>query len=301
MRSVVRRYRTLSRDPLLVLATVLVALLGFALLRVDWPLSYRMFAVGGSTVGVHPDGRVLVGHAHTISIVDPQKGAVTATIPMGLLTPRGGLVGVPGTSQAQTLTTLGETDTVTTVDLDATAVTIVRPTSPPSVADRGFLAAGVDSAGNLLGRIRKVDKAPQAVGLKGLVWTGDKVSGLPGVGDSFRVLSASPDGSLLYAATYGRVLVIDPTSQQIRADLTLNGSSEAAPTLDPSLLLTADGNHIITGAGRGQIVVRTLVGNAVATIDTGGKVNGIALSPDGATLYAVLDDRMLAVDVGGYA
>ncbi len=298
MRALVRRYRRMSLSSLLVLSAVLVALLGFALPRVHWPLTNRTFAVGGSAVGVHPDGRVLVQHEHAISVVDPGTGALTATVPLGLLTPRGGPAGVRGTSQAQTLTSLGGIDTVTTVDLDATAVTVVRPRVQKPLGDRGFLAAGVDSTGNLLGR--SDNNNPQAIGLGGLAWTGARVSALPGVGGSFQVLSASPDGSLLYAASYGRVLVIEAASNEIRADRTLYSPSQTAPTLDPSLLLAADGNHIITGAGGGQIVVRTLVGDAVASIDAGGTVNGTALSPDGATLYAVLDDRMLAVDVSGY-
>jgi hypothetical protein len=299
MRALVRCYRALALGPLLMLAAVLVLLLGFALTWVHWPLSYRTFAVGGGAVGVHPDGRVLVQQKHALSIVDPRTGAVTATVPLGLLTPRGGPVGVRGTSQAQTLTTLDGIDTVTTVDLDAAAVTIVRPKAKNPADERGFLAAGVDSKGNLINRISSSDQ--QAIGRGGLAWTGAKVSALPGVGGSFRVLSASPDGSLLYAAASGRVVVVETASHRIRADLTPPyGSSETAPFLAPNLLLAADGDHIITGAGRGQIVVRTLVGDAVATIDVGGTVNGTALSPDGATLYAVLDDRMLAVDLGRY-
>jgi hypothetical protein len=70
---------------------------------------------------------------------------------------------------------------------------------------------------------------------------------------------------------------------------------------DMSLLLAGDGGHVFTtGAEAREIIVRTLAGSPVAVVDAGGPVHGIALSPDGATLYAILSDRLLAIDVSRY-
>jgi sugar lactone lactonase YvrE len=73
---------------------------------------------------------------------------------------------------------------------------------------------------------------------------------------------------------------------------------------------TTDGNGVGASAVRARpatttsrhrpTVVRTLSGSPVAVVDAGDAVHGIALSPDGATLYAILSDRLLAIDVSRY-
>ena len=46
--------------------------------------------------------------------------------------------------------------------------------------------------------------------------------------------------------------------------------------------------------------VRRACGQPVHVVGTGGQVIGTALSPDGATPYAILSDRLLAIDVSRY-
>jgi sugar lactone lactonase YvrE len=73
---------------------------------------------------------------------------------------------------------------------------------------------------------------------------------------------------------------------------------------------TTDGNGVGASAVRARpatttsrhrpTVVRTLSGSPGAVVAAGDAVHGIALSPDGATLYAILSDRLLAIDVSRY-
>jgi hypothetical protein len=46
--------------------------------------------------------------------------------------------------------------------------------------------------------------------------------------------------------------------------------------------------------------VRRACGQPVHIVGTGGPGIGTALSPDGATPYAILSDRLLAIDVSRY-
>jgi hypothetical protein len=52
---------------------------------------------------------------------------------------------------------------------------------------------------------------------------------------------------------------------------------------------TLNGNGYLFVAANGEIIVTDLAGKQVATIDSGDGLNGLALAPDGATLYASVD------------
>jgi hypothetical protein len=106
---------------------------------------------------------------------------------------------------------------------------------------------------------------------------------------------------LLYAASEQRALVVDTATKRIEADVQRDyqgGTGFGPPIVHQhwTVLLAADGEHVFTSdTGGRMITVRTLDGDPVAG------AGGIALSPDGTTLYAALADRLLAIDVGAYS
>lgn len=291
------------------LAAVLVAGLVVALTQVPLPPSTRAFAVAGQSVVAHPDGRrLLVQQEHTIAIVDAETGDVTASVPLGPLVPGPGIAIAPGTSDAVVLATVaaeaGYRDAVTiTVDIDRAVVESVTRKMDLSADDVLELRAlGVDRSGApIVGNVA----AAFAVGTDGRVWWSrqDGIEGVPGSGPyGYDLMSIAPGGRLLYAANLRRALIVDTATGRIEQDLpTVYGSDVV--TADPTVLLAADGEHVfVSQPGETRITVRTLAGAVVAAVETGERMGagGIALSPDGATLYAALTDRLLAVDVGAY-
>ncbi|TWF75269.1 hypothetical protein FHX44_111153 [Pseudonocardia hierapolitana] len=118
-------------------------------------------------------------------------------------------------------------------------------------------------------------------------------------------LPIAPGGRLLYAANNSRALVVDTATRRIEQDIRLGtGTGPSVLPEDWTVLLAADGEHVFTSdTGGHMITVRTLDGDPVAAIDAGARIGagGIALSPDGATLYAALADRLLAIDVSAYS
>lgn len=294
-----------------VLTAVLVAGLVVALTQVPLPLQAEAFAVSGQSVVAHPDGRrLLVQQEHAIAIVDAATGEVTATIPLGSLAPGPGIAIVPGTPDAVVLATARATENyraavTVTVNIDRAAVTSVTRNDDISDTDIPSLRwLGVDRTGAVVFRRELGDAL--AVGADGRVWrpTADGIEGVPGSGpdDYYQQMSIAPDGRRLYAAALGRALVVDTATGRIEQDLPAVYGPDIH-SKDWTVLLAADGEHVfVSEPGESRITVRALDGDVVATVETGGRMgpSGIALSPDGATLYAALADRLLAVDVGAY-
>jgi DNA-binding beta-propeller fold protein YncE len=296
------------------LTAVLVAGLVVALTQVPLPLQARAFPVSGQSVVAHPDGsRLLVQHEHGIAIIDAATGEVTATIPMGTLVPNPGIAIAPGASRAVVLATTEQQEPLTvTVDVDRAVVTSV--TALDVVSDRAgrLRPLGVGPTGNAI--VQGIGESARTVGADGQVWRSalgsvEGVEGVPGSGPySYQHLSIAPGGRMLYAANESRALVVDTATKRIERDLQRDyqlGSGPGPPVVqqDWTVLLAADGEHVFTSdPGDPWITVRTLDGDPVAAIDAGAPMgaSGIALSPDGATLYAALAERLLAVDVGAY-
>jgi hypothetical protein len=290
------------------LTALLVAGLVVALTQVPLPLQVRAFPVPGQSVVAHPDGRrLLVQQEHGIAIVDAATGGVTATVPLGTLVPGPGIAIAPGTSDAVVLATAPASgnyrNTVNvTVDMDRAVVRSVtrnRDVSDDAVADVRSL--GVDRTGAVI-----VGNAePFAVGTDGRVWWSrqDGIEGVPGSGPyGYYRMSIAPGGRLLYAARSDRALVVDTATGRIEQDLRMAHSGDLV-WRDWTMLLAGDGEHVfVSKPCDSRITVRTLDGAVVAVVETGARAGArrIALSPDGATLYAALADRLLAVDVGAY-
>jgi DNA-binding beta-propeller fold protein YncE len=294
------------------LTAVLVAGLVVALTQVPLPLQATAFPVSGQSVVAHPDGsRLLVQQEHGIAIVDAATGEVTATIPLGALVPSPGIAIAPGASQAVVLATTDRQEPLSvTVDVDRAAVTSVTALDGVSAGPVGDLRPlGVAPNGAAI--VQGSGESARTVGADGQVWRSalDGVDGVPGSGPySYQHLSIAPGGRLLYAASEWRALVVDTATKRIERDLQRDyqlgaGPGPAVVQQDWTVLLAADGEHVFTSdPGDPWITVRTLDGDPVAAIDAGARMGagGIALSPDGATLYAALADRLLAVDVGAY-
>ena len=290
------------------LTAVLVAGLVVALTQVPLPLQARAFPVAGQSVVALPDeSRLLVQQEHGIAIVDAATGEVTAMVSLGTLVPNPGIAIAPGASQAVVLATTDRQEPLTvTVDVDRAVVTSVTALDVVSAGRVGDLRPlGVDPTGAAI--IRGSVESARTVGADRQMWRSafDGVEGVPGSGpDSYQHLSIAPGGRLLYAANERRALVVDTATKQIQRDLRLgSGTGPAVMPQDWTVLLAADGEHVFTSdPGDPWITVRTLDGDPVAAIDAGARMGagGIALSPDGAALYAALADRLLAVDVGAY-
>jgi DNA-binding beta-propeller fold protein YncE len=291
-----------------VLTAVLVAGLVIALTQVPLPLQARAFPVSGQSVVAHPDGsRLLVQQEHGIAIVDAATGEVTATIPLGTLVPNPGIAIAPGGSRAVVLATTERQEPLTVaVDVDRGVVASVTALDGAWSTDvRRLRPLGVGPTGHAIVLGRR--ESARAVGADGQVWLSADggVEGVPGSGlSSYHHLSIAPGGRLLYAADEWRALVVDTATKRIERDLQLgSGTGPAVLPQDWTVLLAADGEHVFTSDPEDPwITVRTLDGDPVAAIDAGALMGagGIALSPDGATLYAALADRLLAVDVGAY-
>jgi DNA-binding beta-propeller fold protein YncE len=297
-----------------VFTAVMVGGLVVALAQVPLPLQASAFPVPGESVVAHPDGtRLLVQQEHGVAIVDAGTGEVTATIPLGTLALNAGIALAPGGSRAVVLATTDGRNAVivaVTVDVDRAVVASVTELVGVSSTDAGRLRpVGVGPAGDAI--VQGGTEGGRAVGADGQVWrtTHDGVEGVPGSGpDSYQHLSIAPGGRLLYAASEQRALVVDTATKRIEADVErgYQGGTGIGPPIvqqDWTVLLAADGAHVFTSdTGGRMITVRTLDGDAVAEIDAGARIGagGIALSPDGATLYAALADRLLAIDVGAY-
>lgn len=294
------------------LTAVLVAGLVVALTQVPLALQARAFPVSGQSVVAHPDGsRLLVQQEHGIAIVDAATGEVTAAIPLGTLVPNPGIAIAPGGSQAVVLVATDRQEPLTvTVDVDRAVVASVTALDGMSSTDvRRLRPLGVGPTGNTI--VQGIGESARTVGADGQVWRSalDGVEGVPGSGPySYQHLSIAPGGRLLYAASEWRALVVDTATKRIERDLRRDfqlgsGTGPAVVPQDWTVLLAADGEHVFTSSpGDPWITVRTLDGDPVAAIDAGARMGagGIALSPDGATLYAALADRLLAVDVGAY-
>jgi DNA-binding beta-propeller fold protein YncE len=295
-----------------VFTAVMVGGLVVALAQVPLPLQATAFPVSGESVVAHPDGaRLLVQQEHGVAIVDAATGEVTATIPLGTLALNAGIALAPGGSRAVVLTTTDERNAVAvTVDVERAVVASVTELDGVSSTDaRRLRPVGVGPTGNAI--VQGGAEGGRAVGADGQVWrsTHDGVEGVPGSGpDSYQHLSIAPGGRLLYAASEQRALVVDTATKRIEAEIQRDyqvGPGFGPPVVqqDWTVLLAADGEHVFTSdTGGRSITVRTLDGDAVAVIDAGARLGagGIALSPDGATLYAALADRLLAIDVGAY-
>lgn len=288
-----------------VLTAVLVAGLVVALTQVPLPLQAEAFPVSGQSVVAHPDGRrLLVQQEHAIAIVDAATGAVTATVPLGSLVPGPGIAIAPGTSTAVVLATVparaSYRDVVTvTVDIDRAAVTSVTKSTGLSADEvPSMRSLAVDRTGAAIVPRREAF----AVGADGRVWrstSGGGIEGVPGSGPySYDHMSMAPGGRLLYAANGQRALVVDTATGRIEQDIRTEYGT-FVESEDWTVLLAADGEHVfVSEPGESRITVRALDGDVVATLGTG--ASRIALSPDGATLYAALADRLLAIDVGAY-
>ncbi|OZM82726.1 YncE family protein [Pseudonocardia sp. MH-G8] len=286
---------------------VLVAGLVVSLIQVPLPLQVRTFPVSGQSVVAHPDGsRLLVQQEHAIAIVDAATGEVTATVPLGSLVPGPGIAMVPATSNAVVLATVParapyRNAVTVTVDIDRTAVTSVikngdvAADSVPSVRSLAVDRSGAAITGKGPGGVL-------AVGADGRVWRSvpDGIDGVPNSGpEIYYHMSIAPDGRSLYAVTRGRALLVDTATGRIEQDIPPVYGPDIIKAEDWTVLLAADDEHVfINEPGDSRITVRTLDGGVVATVETGGRTgaSGIALSPDGTTLYAALADRLLAVD-----
>ncbi len=283
-------------------ATALVVLLSivlaFVLNQVTWPLSYRSIPVAGTAVTALADGeRLLVQQDHALVTVDARTGAVQSVVPLGSLLADGGAVVRPGTSVAMVVVRGFDHFAVATVDLEKQAVQGVTRASEQD-GTGAVDSVGIDAAGALVSRFPR--GTPVAVGPDGRVWKGDRAP--PGPGDPdlpdgiYDDLAMTPDRSLLYAAG-NPTLLIDTATRTVRKTI-----ADRSPLPDDSraVLLTADREHLVTIDGERAITVRSLAGDVVAALRTPVRTNGIALSPDGRTLYAALEDQILAVDVGAY-
>lgn len=298
-----------------VFTAVLVGGLVVALAQVPLPLQATAFPVSGESVVAHPDGtRLLVQQEHGIAIIDAATGEVRATIPLGALALNHGIAIAPGGSQAVVLATTEREEALTvTVDVDRATVASVTALGGVSRTEaRSLRPLGVEPTGGAI--VLGSGESARTVGPDGQVWRSvfggaDGVEGVPGSGRYvYQHLSIAPGGRLLYAAGEEGALVVDTATKRIESDVRRDrqlGTGPGPPVVqqDWTVLLAADGAHVFTGdTGGRSITVRRLDGDPVAVIDAGARLGagGIALSPDGATLYAALADRLLAIDVGAY-
>lgn len=300
MTDLLARFRTANRATrrATALAAVLVVALGFAVTRVSLPLPVRVFAEAGQAVVAHPDGkRVAVANEHTVSIVDTTTGAVTATVALGGVTLCSAAGMAPGTSRALFVGTYAENAVLAAVDVDAATVTSVTVLKDgPEDASKATSIAVDRSGAVFLG-------SKVAAGVDGRVWRSGStgIDGVAGSGSAYEIydrLALSPDGRLLFATGTSRALVVDTATGRIDKDIR---RADLVAVTDPMVRLAADGEHVFTaGSGSRQVTVRALTGEPVRTVEAGARVNDIALSLDGATLYAILSDRLLAIDVSRY-
>ncbi len=114
-----------------------------------------------------------------------------------------------------------------------------------------------------------------------------------------QAMAPSPDGRLLYIvdSMRGMVAVMDTRSLEITQTRPID-----LPRLDrgrTSAILSADGNTLYVGAG-GDSITRIDVGSleVLGPWPVPGNVTGLALSDDGARLYAALGEDVAVLDAG---
>jgi len=288
------------------LTAVLLVGLGFAATRLPLPLRAAAFAVSGRAVVALPDGRhLLVAQEHAVSVADASTGAVLTTVPLGPLVPGRGMVVLPGAPPRALMLAAAADGKPVSVIVDVSTPTVESVTALDGYAiDRavGARPVGLDEDGEVV-LDRMPDGTARAADERGLMWLSSSgIDAIPGSGDSrYEHLSFAPGGRLLYGVNDHQAVVCDITTGDIVADVGRSVGETDVMSPGATVLLAADGDHVVTRSpGESQVTVRTLGGGAVTAVEAGTPVRDIALSPDGATLYAVTDDRLLTIDVSRY-
>ena len=96
---------------------------------------------------------------------------------------------------------------------------------------------------------------------------------------------ASGSACALLLAVGGTVLGLGGGTAKADTIISLPGVTYLTQTVPDTL----GGNSYLFASGNGEILVTSLAGKQIATIDSGDGIGGIALSGDGATLYASVD------------
>ena len=111
-----------------------------------------------------------------------------------------------------------------------------------------------------------------------------QIPGLP------RSITVSPTTGAVFVTTNYRVARLDPDTVGIQA-------ISFVPIGSENSVLSPDGSRVWFGSPAGNLVA--LDANSleqVAEVATGGKIYGVAMSPDGAQLWATSADQLLIVD-----
>ena len=124
-------------------------------------------------------------------------------------------------------------------------------------------------------------------------------------------LASSPDGSAVYAvnATLGMAIDVDPSQYAVRRSASI-GKTAAAPfvlakfghgdvgPVGRRLVPSPDGKLLFAAGATGLTVIKTSDLSVVRTDLAGTSIDALGITPDGATLFALLSDgrRIVAVD-----
>jgi DNA-binding beta-propeller fold protein YncE len=105
-------------------------------------------------------------------------------------------------------------------------------------------------------------------------------------------VAMSPDGRRLYALGLSALMVVDTATNAVVRTI-------SRPSTSGDFVVTPDGRHlvVIDIVDHAVDVLDAVSGSAVARIQVGETVSGLAVAPDGNRLYVLADDGLSVLDI----